>query len=115
MKGQTAPVPGVVIEATTTVIKVAVTQAAKDAKVADFIVNLKKPLEEKDIPAAGTEFKTQPAAELDATIDSFTPVPATASTAATAQIVAIDGFVQAEKKAKPAPAAHKPAAAHHAK
>jgi len=115
IKGQTTPVPGVVIEASTTVIKIAVTQAAKDAKTADFIVNLKKPLEEKDIPAVGFEFKTQPAAELDATIDSFTPVPATATTAATAQIVAIDGFVQAEKKKAPAAPAKKPGAAHRTK
>jgi hypothetical protein len=95
------------------VIKVAVTQDAKDNKAADFIVNLKKPLEEKDVPAAGFEYKLQPATELDGTIDSFTPIAATASRAATAQIVVNDGFIQAEKKAKPAAPAHKPAAAHH--
>lgn len=115
MKGQTTAIPGIVIEASATVIKVAVTPDAKENKSADFIVNLKTPLPEKEIPAAGTEFKTQPAAELDGTIDSFTPVAATATRAATAQIVVNDGFVQAEKKAKAAPAAHKPAAAHHAK
>jgi len=112
MKGQATPVPGIVIEATASVIKVAVTQDAKDNKTADFIVNLKKPLDEKDLPAVGFEFKLQPAAELDGTIDSFTPVAATATRAATAQIVVIDGFVQAEKKAKPAAPAHKPGAAH---
>jgi hypothetical protein len=90
-----------------------VTQDAKDNKTADFIVNLKKPLDEKDIPAVGFEFKTQPAAELDGTIESFTPVAATATRTATAQIVVNEGFVQAEKKAKPAAPAHKPGAAHH--
>jgi tetratricopeptide (TPR) repeat protein len=113
MKGQTTAFPGVVIEASTTVIKIAVTQDAKDNKTADFIVNLKKPLDEKDIPVVGFEFKTQPAAELDGTIESFTPVAATATRTATAQIVVNEGFVQAEKKAKPAAPAHKPGAAHH--
>ena len=51
MKDQQTPVPGVVIEASATVIKVAVTQDAKDAKVPDFIVTLKTPLADKDIPA----------------------------------------------------------------
>jgi hypothetical protein len=114
MKGQVTPVPGIVIEASATVIKMAVTQDAKDNKTADFIVNLKKPLEDKEIPAVGFEFKAQPAAELDGTIDSFTPVPATATRAATAQIVVNDAFIQPEKKAKPAAPAHKPAASHHA-
>src|ERR1019366_173160 len=52
LKDKETPVPGVVISATASQIKVAVTQDAKDAKVADFIVNLKKPLDDKDIPAA---------------------------------------------------------------
>jgi len=113
MKGQTTAFPSIVIEASTTVLKVAVTPDAKENKFADFVVNLKTPLAEKDVPAVGAEFKTQPAAELDGTIDSFTPIASTATRAATAQIVVNDGFVQAEKKAKAAPVAHKPAAAHH--
>jgi hypothetical protein len=51
--------------------------------------------------------------ELDGTYDTFTLVPATATTAATAQIVLREGFIQSEKKAAPvhhAPA--KPAASH---
>ena len=44
LKDQVTPVPGTVIEATASVIKVAVTQDAKDSKVADVVVNLKKPL-----------------------------------------------------------------------
>jgi hypothetical protein len=113
LKDQTTPVPGVVIEATASVIKVAVTQDAKDSKVADFIVNLKKPLDDKDIPAVGFEFKLQPATELDATYDSFTLIPATATRSISTQIVLRDGFIQAEKKAAPARRAPaKPAAGH---
>jgi len=111
LKDQATPVPGVVIEATSTVIKVAVTQDAKDNKSADFIVTLKKPLDDKDIPAVGFEFKLQPATELDATYDTFTPVPATATRPATAQIMLRDGFIQFEKK-KVVPV-HKPTAAYH--
>ena len=111
LKDKATPVPGVVIEATATVIKLAVTDDAKMAKIADFIVNLSKPLPEKEIPAAGFEYKLQPAAELDAVYDSYTQVPATATLAQTAQIVLKDGFVQPEKK-KPATPAHKPAAGH---
>jgi hypothetical protein len=76
MKDKQTPVPGIVVEATATVIKVAVTQDAKDAKVPDFIVNLKAPLADKDIPAVGFEFKVQPAAELDGTYDTYTQIPA---------------------------------------
>lgn len=125
MKDQQTPVPGIVIEATASVIKVAVTDDAKTAKIPDFIVNLKTPLADKDVPAAGTEFGLQSKggqAELDGTYDSYTQVPASAGTPATAttpavpateaaaQIVLRDGFVQAEKK-KVVPA-HKPTPAH---
>jgi hypothetical protein len=112
LKDQVTPVPGIVIEATASVIKVAVTDDAKDAKVADFIVNLKTPLAEKDIPVAGFAFGLQSKgqAELDGTYDNYTQVPATATTAQSAQIALRDGIVQAEKK-KPVP--HKPPAGHH--
>jgi hypothetical protein len=112
LKDKATPVPGIVIEATASVIKVAVTQDAKEAKTADFIVNLKTPLADKDIPAVGFEYKLQPATELDGTYDSYTQIAATATTAQTAQIVLRDGAIQAEKK-KPAAPAHKPAAGHH--
>ena len=108
LKDKETQVPGIVISATASQIKVAVTQDAKDAKVADFVVNLKKPLEEKDIPQPGFEFKTQPAAELVGTYDSYTQVPATATTAQAAEIVLRDGQVIPEEKKKAAP--HKPAA-----
>jgi hypothetical protein len=114
LKDQPSPVPGVVIEATASVIKVAVTDDAKQAKTADFIVNLKTPLADKDVPAAGVEFGLQSKgqAELDGTYDSYTQVPATDTVPQSVQIVLRDGFIQAEKK-KVVPA-HKPTAAHHA-
>ena len=117
LKDQPTPVPGVVIEATASVLKMAVTQDAKDSKVADFIVNLTKPLDDKDVPAVGSAYKlmSDGGPELDGTYDTFTLVPATATTAATAQIVLREGFVQEQKKA--APVHHtvaKPGAAHHA-
>jgi len=111
LKNQATPVPGTVIEASASVIKVAVTQDARNANppYADFIVHLKKPLEEKEIPAVGFEFNLQPKAELDGIYDTYTQVPATATTDQTAQIVLRDGvIVPAEKKAVP----HKPAAGH---
>ena len=113
LKDKLSPVPGVVIEASTTVIKVAVTQDAKDSKTPDFIVNMKKPLEDKEVPAVGFEFGLQPAAELDGTYDSFTQIPGSGNTPPSAQIVLREGFIQPEKK-KAAPVHHKPAAAHHA-
>ena len=130
MKDQQTPVPGIVIEASATVIKVAVTQDAKDAKVADFIVTLKTPLADKDIPAVGFEYglSSKGLAELDGTYDSYTQIPAkdavpasgttpaTPATTQSAQIALRDGFVQ-EKKKVAAPVhhttpAHKPSAAH---
>ncbi|MGO9777156.1 MAG: hypothetical protein ACLQGT_00250 [Terracidiphilus sp.] len=111
LQNQVTPVPGIVIDASASVIKVAVTQDAKDNKYADFIVNMKKPLADKDIPAVGFEYKIPPATTLVGTYDTFTQVPATATLAQTAQIVLRDGEIQLEKK-KPAPA-HKPAAGHH--
>ena len=111
LKNQVTPVPGIVIEASASVIKVAVTQDAKDNKIADFIVNLKKPLADKDIPAVGFEYKIPPGTTLVGTYDTFTQVPATATLSQTAQIVLRDGDIQLEKK-KPAAAAHKPAAGH---
>jgi hypothetical protein len=124
MKDQVTPVPGIVIEASATVIKVAVTDDAKAAKIADFLVNLKTPLADKDIPAVGFEFKLQPAAQLNGTYDNYTQIPAkdavpattttpaVPATAQSAQIVLRDGFIQPEEKKKPV--AHKPAAGHRA-
>ena len=111
LKDKATPVPGKVIEASASVIKVAVTQDAKDANVPDFTVNMKTPLPEKEIPAVGFVFgdHSKGEAELDGTYDSFTQVPATATTAQTAEIVLRDGAIVPEKKK---PVAHKPAAGH---
>jgi hypothetical protein len=124
MKDQPTPVPGIVTEATASVIKLAVTDDAKNAKppIPDFIVNLKTPLTEKEIPAVGFEFGVQSKgqAELDGTYDTYTQIPAKDAVAATdttppapavaqsAQIVLRDGSIQPAKKATSAP--HKPAA-----
>lgn len=110
MKGKATPVPGEVISATASVIQLAVSPDAKEAspKYADFIVNLKTPLADKDIPAASTVYGVQPAAELDGTYDSYTQVAATDTKVQTAQIVLSGGTIVPEKK-KPAPA-HKPVA-----
>jgi tetratricopeptide (TPR) repeat protein len=113
LKDKATQVPGVVISAEASVIKVAVTQDAKDAKVADFVVNLKKPLTDAELKVVipGFEFKTQPAAELVGTYDSFTQTPATATTAQAAVIVLREGeFIPEKKKAAPA---HHPAGGAH--
>jgi hypothetical protein len=96
-------------------LNVAVTQDAKDAHTADFTVNLKDPLSCKDAPASGSALGLQPAMELDGTYDTYTHTAAAGTTAASAQIVLSDGFVQPEKKAGPVhhvPA--KPSPVHHA-
>jgi hypothetical protein len=120
LKGKATTVPGEILSATASAIQLAVSQDAKDAnpKYADFIVNLKTPLTSKEIPAVGLIFgdRTKGQAELDGTYDSYTQVPGTDTTAASAQIVLRDGVVIPEKKKpvptrKPSPA-HKPSAAH---
>ena len=113
LQGKESQVPGIVIEATADQIKMAVTQDAKDAKVPDFIVNMKKPLTDAELKVIvpGFEFKTQPEAELVGTYDTYRQVPATDKTSQAAEIVLKDGeYLPAEKK-KPA-AAHHPAATH---
>ncbi len=111
LQGKETPVPGTVIEANPNQIKVAVTQDAKDAKTADFIVNMKEPIPDKDVPAVGSELKLlkDGGPELDGTYDTYTQVPASAAAAASAQISLKDGILQTAKKAP----AHKPAAGHH--
>jgi hypothetical protein len=112
LQGKETQVPGLVIDATAEQIKVAVTQDARDEKVADFIVNLKKPLTDAElatIKATGFEFKSAPDNMLTGTYDTYRQVAATDKTAQAAEIVLKDGeFVPAEKK-KPA-ATHRPAA-----
>jgi tetratricopeptide (TPR) repeat protein len=113
LKDQPTPVPGTVIEVTASVIKVAVTDDAKQSKVPDFIVNLKTPLTDKELTTVtvGSDFglssKSQP--ELDGTYDSFTQIPGTDTVAQSVQIVLRDGAVVPVKKAP----VHKPTPAHH--
>jgi hypothetical protein len=116
LKDKSTQVPGVVIDADQNTIKVAVTQDAKDAKVADFVVNLKKPLADSDLTVIvpGFEFKPgQTGAQLVGTYDSYTQTPATPTAAQAAVIVLREGeYIPEKKKAAPvhhAPA-HKPAA-----
>lgn len=111
LKDQQTPVPGVVVEATATQLKIAVSDDAKatDPKIPDFIVNMKEPIKDKDIPAVGFEFKLQPAEELDGTYDSYTQIPATDTAVGSVQIMIRDAFIQPEKKKAPV---HKPAAGH---
>ncbi len=111
-----AKIRKMVVEPAVATFNVAVTQDAKDANAADFTVNMKEPVSCKESPAAGTALNIQPAAELDGTYDTYTQVAAAGSTAAKAQIVLRDGFLQPEVK-KGAPVHHvpaKPAAAHRA-
>jgi tetratricopeptide (TPR) repeat protein len=114
MKDKDTPVPGTVIEATASQIKVAVTDDAKQSKTPDFIVNLKTPLTDKELAAVpvgsdlGLSSKNQQ--ELDGTYDSYTQIPGTDTVAQSAQIVLRDGAIVPVKKAP----VHKPAAAHHA-
>ena len=105
------PIKKIGIEPLVSVIKVAVTQDAKDSKIADFIVNLKNPVSCKEAPAAGFAYGQQSKgeAELDGTYDTYTQVPATATLAQTAQIVLRDGSIVPKKAVAP----HKPAAGHH--
>ena len=115
LKDKETQVPGIVISADANTIKVAVTQDAKDSKVADFIVNLKKPLTDADLKVVvpGFEFKTQPDNELVGTYDSYRQVPATDTTAQSAEIVLRDGeFIPKKKTAAPVHHApvHHPAA-----
>jgi len=113
LTGDVSKLKKLLVEPAAGSIKVAVTQDAKDNKTPDFIVNMKEPVSCKDAPAAGFEYKLQPADELDATYDTYSAIPASGTRPATAQIVLRDGFIQAEKKAAPvhhAPA--KPAASH---
>jgi tetratricopeptide (TPR) repeat protein len=113
LKDKPTPVPGTVIEATASQIKVAVTDDAKQAKTADFVVNMKTPLTDKELESVkpGTELglSSKNQAELDGTYDSYTQIPGTDTVAQSAQIVLRDGVLTPEKKAP----VHKPAAAHH--
>jgi hypothetical protein len=97
LKDKVVIIPGTVISADANQIKLAVTDDAKADKVADFTINMKKPLADKDIPAVGSDVKN-----LVGTYDSYTQTPP--------QIIMRDGEFQVEKKPV---THHKPAAGHH--
>ncbi|MGA2249714.1 hypothetical protein [Terracidiphilus sp.] len=113
LKDKNTGMPGVVIAITAEQVKLAVTQDAKDSKLADFIINLKTPLTDPQLKLypVGFEFKAAPEAEIAGTFDSYTQVAATDTTSAGAQIIMREGeIIPAEKKKAPV---RKPAAAHH--
>ena len=106
LKDKVTELPGTVIAATASQIQVAVTDDAKADKKADFTVNLKTPLADKDIPAVGSETNVDSATETKAlvgTFDSYTQAPS-------AMITMRDGEITVTTK-KTAP--HKPTPAHH--
>lgn len=106
LKDKVTEVNGTVIAATASQLQIAVTDDAKADKKADFTVNLKTPLADKDIPAVGSETAADTATEtktLIGTFDSYTQ-------GASAMITMRDGEIQVTKK-KTTP--HKPSAAHH--
>ena len=100
----------ITIDGMATQIKMAVTQDAKSSNTPDFIVNLKVPTSCADIPAAGSDFGIQPAAELDGTYDTYKQIPATANSVQRAEIVLSDGVVLQPVKKKPTPVHHRRAA-----
>ncbi|WP_058189685.1 hypothetical protein [Terracidiphilus gabretensis] len=114
LKDKNTGIPGIVIDIAASQVKLAVTQDAKDSKVADFIINLKKPLTDAELALypKGFEFKAAPAAEIAGTFDSYTQVAATDTTSAGAQIIMREGEIIPAEKKKAAPA-RKPSAAHH--
>jgi tetratricopeptide (TPR) repeat protein len=113
LKDKDTPVPGTVIDATATTIKMAVTDDAKQSKTPDFIVNMKTPIPDKEIPAVGADLGLQSKGEeeLDGTYDSYTQVPASGTVGQSVQIVLRDGVLVPKKVVhKPTPVHHRPAA-----
>jgi len=106
LKDKVTELPGIVIAATASQIQLAVTEDAQADKKADFTVNLKTPLADKDIPAVGSNTAVDTPTETKAligTFDSYTQAP-------NAMITMRDGEITVTKK-KAAP--RKPSAAHH--
>ena len=102
LKLEKARIRTVELEPNASEIEMAVTQDAKQSNTPDFIVNLKKPAEGKDVPAVGFEYKLLPQPELDATYASYKPVPAANGKPASAQIVLNDGCIQVQPPKAPA-------------
>ncbi len=118
MTAAPAQIKKFVIVPAVSVVKVAVTQEAKDAKTADFIVNMKEkePVSCKEAPKVGSETKPEPPNQLNATYDKFTKVAASGGNEPSAQLVMKDGFMgQEEKKTATKPAAGHAATTHKTK
>jgi hypothetical protein len=95
IKGKSVEIPdAVVIEATASVLKVAVSDDAVEGKIADFAFNFKEPI--KTLPAVGDKIT------LSGTYDSYTQTPILINMTDAAVVV------------KKAPAKHTAAPAHHA-
>lgn len=106
LKDKVTELPGIVIAATASQIQVAVTEDAQADKKADFTINLKTPLADKDIPAVGSNTAVDTATETKAlvgTFDSYTQAP-------NAMITMREGEITVTKKKA---AVRKPAAGHH--
>ncbi|MGA8530967.1 MAG: hypothetical protein WB622_14720 [Acidobacteriaceae bacterium] len=69
MNGVTAEVPGIVISATPDSVQMAVSQDAQQSQKADFTINMKTPLKEKEVPKQGDK------ETYIATFDSYTQNP----------------------------------------
>ena len=98
LKDQTSQIPGTVLAISDDhkQLQIAVTDDAKQDKKADFTVNMKEPIPDKDLPAVGSDETT-----LIGTFDSYTQTPP--------MIILRDGDLQIEHKKAPV---HKPSAAH---
>jgi hypothetical protein len=98
LKDQTSQIPGTILAISDDhkQLQIAVTDDAKQDKKADFTVNMKEPIPDKDLPTVGSDETT-----LIGTFDSYTQTPP--------MIILRDGDLQIEHKKAPV---HKPSAAH---
>lgn len=95
LQGKTTQIPGVVIDSNANSVQLAVSDDAKQSQKADFTVNMKEPLKDKDIPAKGSTVT------LIGTFDSYTQTPP--------MIIMKDGEPKpAEKKTPVHRATHRP-------
>jgi hypothetical protein len=95
LRGQHTFVPGIVIAVSASQIQVAVTQDAKDAHVADFLVNMESPLTEAQLKTIqpGFQFNAPPRQSLAATYESYRRIPANGNQPASVEIMLKDGSV----------------------
>jgi hypothetical protein len=94
LQGQTAEIPGVVIQASADSVQIAFSDDAKQSQKADFTINMKTPL--KEVPAVGSTVTYL------ATFDSYTQDPP--------MIILKDGEPKPAAKAPVHHTTHRPAA-----